>query len=316
MTFTTTKRSYEDSLEGTRRYFKDTFSGTFTVTDNYTLDTANIDSAIYRAKESDKYYNKQSTFQREGVIDPNTDQKKTIRYVGEVKADGKHSSDGNYRFFIEGTDKAGNKIRVSDSQPSGEMALSKSNSGGGTGFRSNDKVLDTVAPRAVLKAVRTVKDKDGKEKEVSFYTLDMSPSNYKLSSYDPYQKKVDSTVKVTTDDKSPVRIDFDIDSTVAAGKKSGIAAGYGNDAGSSTKVAARKQVITIKDLVIKDRAGNILSLSGDPKNKDLAGSKKKTLHLSNNLVFDNEKPTTKPNDIVAPTATVKASGSITHRSAD
>ena len=289
--FEATKRTDPDTLEGVRRYYNTDFNGTFTVTDNYTMLADNIKAAVYMAeeKEENEHYNTHGDddFKKSEDIDGDGDQAETIVYSKDIKAD------GNYRFYIQGYDKAHNPIVIASGQPTGEMGLKAYKAG----FISNDKIRDTVAPSAVLSVLNG---------DNAFYKLEMTAANYKLDPYDPYQKKIESKVKMETKDKSPVYFIYDIDSTVEAGKESGITKNYANDANSATVIPAREQIITIRNLVVKDRAGNLLALDG----------KTKTLPASNKLVFDSTTPTTKPRDIIAPSATIKATSSVTHRNAD
>ena len=301
--FEATERKDPDTLEGVRRYYNTDFNGTFTVTDNYTLldknnngdydDRNSIVAALYQANEVDNgHYNdyKDSDFAESEKIVGAGDTTKTIVYSKEITAD------GNYRFYIEGHDKAGNPI--SNVNSTGEMGLKAYKDG----FISNDKIRDTIAPSAVLSVLNGDK---------AFYKLEMTAANYKLDPYDPYQKKIESKVKLELKDKSPVYFTYKIDSTVKEGRIDGITGGYANDndkelKNTLTTIPAREQIITIKNLVVKDRAGNLLALDG----------KKETLPASNKLVFDSTTPTTKPRDIIAPSATIKATSSVTHRNAD
>ena len=291
--FEATKRTDPDTLEGVRRYYNTDFNGTFTVTDNYTLLAGNIGAAVSKAteKEENEHYNTHADddfdVDKPEVIVGDGNQAETIVYSKDIKAD------GNYRFYIQGYDKAHNPIVIGSGQPTGEMGLKAYKNG----FISNDKIRDTVAPSAVLSVLNG---------DNAFYKLEMTAANYKLDPYDPYQKKIESKVKMETKDKSPVYFIYDIDSTVEAGKESGISKNYANDANSVTVIPAREQIITIRNLIVKDRAGNLLALDG----------KTKTLPASNKLVFDSTTPTTKPRDIIAPSATIKATSSVTHRNAD
>ena len=317
VSFTAKPRSDENSLEidsngAERRYYKGSFWARFNVTDENTIVASNIITELRKANEKggakEENYNEHDYKDfavQEGVkFIVSGDKTNEISFKNDVK------EEGNYRFFISGTDKAGNKIEPNGSiDYTDEMGLWIATANAANEerdyLRSNDKVFDKTAPQATLSVL------NGKK---AFYTLEMTPSNYNLKAYEPYQRKINSTVSLVTTDKSPVMFTYDIYST--SDKTKNVSADYENDVQMDVGIPAKEQTITIRNLVIRDRAGNLLTLTGDPKNKGKADAAKKTLWASNQLIYDNTKPTTKPKDIVAPVATIKATGSITHRNAD
>ena len=310
VTFEATPRTDDDSFEEarTRRYYNSSFNGTFTVEDKFGLSSEDefFTAVVLKANDTDDYNHDYSgdDFDNPQVMDYTQASDKKIVFSKDVEAGNEHINDGLYRFYIEGFDKAHNRIvatQAAESTGAGEMALSKYNDG----LMTYDKVLDTVAPLAELNVL---------ESENAFYTLKMSPDNYSLEVYKPFQKLIDSTIRIGTSDKSPVYLTYNIESTVPEGSKSGITTDYSYGASSIEEVKAREQIITIKDLIIKDRAGNLLACKGDPKNEVLDDSNKRTLHASNDLIFDDTKQTEK--DSTAPTATIKATSDVTHRNAD
>ena len=321
VSFSGTPKKDEDSLEdGFRRYYKNTFYGEFTVTDkNYPMDVKLITAGVLKNEE--QTYNKitaDSSIGKDSVIDESNrkgtkftitaskDQKteeNVLRFKRSVSANENHSADGVYRFKIFGTDKAGNEITMGSA--AGEWSLFN----GGDFFISQPKVLDTVAPTASLFVRTGTKD---------IYEVLVEKTGSTVYTYSPFQKVVDSYVSFATDDKSPVMLNLSVKSTdpdkAEDSRTTSLKSVFGNkvnkfrittknkdgknvvrDVGNY-KIGAKKQIITLNGIRVKDRAGNIV-----------------TLYKSNQLIFDGDAP---KSDIIAPVTTFKARSAVTHRNAD
>ena len=314
VSFSATSRTDENSLEdGIRRYYNNTFEGTFTVEDTNPIDPALITANVL-LNDGTEFYNEVTadtdiaddaaaamTLSGEG---------RTITYKGTASKAAGGVNDGVYRFYIAGTDKAGNPLEISAGNTADdENKVSKFAKGEPEEYLiSQPKVLDTVAPTANL-----LVKAGGK----TIYDLKLE-LNKKVDVYAPFQKVTAPSVEYTSDDKSPVKMGFTVNTTDPSKKeeerKTALKSEFKNNNNelivttkdeegneseetvTSYEMEAKKQIITLTGIAVADRAGN-----------------RTTLTKSNELIFDGDAPKA---DTVAPKATIKATSAVTHRNAD
>ena len=318
-------RSDDDTLEaGIRRYYNSDFKVVLTVKDQMPLDDSIITAnQVYNGNLEVYDHVDAWTSITEGVsVTPigdcvvSTDSRE-FTFTAKVTADstGNGNGDGVYRFYITGTDKAGNPVAVAPSSSGvGENQLFAIEDY----LISQPKVLDTVAPLTELTAFVNKEDDNGETTEKDIYKLILQENNKKVTVYDPFQKKVASYLKFAKTDKSPSKLSFVVKSTDSTNGETTLVADYGTSnenqypnkfstaqktGGEITRVDkevytinAAKQIITMSGIEIKDRAGNTV-----------------VLEKSNELIFDDDFSV---EDTLAPTATIEATSDITRRNAD
>ncbi|MCC8139506.1 MAG: hypothetical protein LIO67_04245 [Lachnospiraceae bacterium] len=149
-------------------------------------------------------------------------------------------SDGVYRYRVEGCDKAGNALRYDPDADHDEMEAMPESTG--LPFLSRHIVVDTLAPTGVL----SVGD---------YYKIRIESATVELS--EPYRQETSAVVKITTDDHSPVQIDYTICSTTDEES-----VGHADYAYLQTVSATveGEQIFTVQDVVVTDRAGNMSAL--------------------------------------------------------
>lgn len=167
------------------------------------------------------------------------------------------TTDGIYRFEIEGEDRAGNRL-VQSSAEAAENDFRATLKVGEGRFWTNLKVRDTLAP------VLDIELSDGSV----FYKARLGEATqqnntyYNLQENRPYRQASSATGTLTKTDCSPVSVAYVIDSTTATQTEPGSA--YSHDAiGLSMN---GEQVFSIAKLVVKDRAGNVSTMP-KPGNK-------------------------------------------------
>ncbi|MCD8249043.1 MAG: hypothetical protein LUC60_04205, partial [Lachnospiraceae bacterium] len=145
-------------------------------------------------------------------------------------------NDGVFRYCIDGCDKAGNALLYDpETDHEGLEALPDSAE---LPFLSRHIVVDTQAPTGIL----SVGD---------YYRILIENAEVEIS--EPYRQETSASIKITTEDHSPVQIDYTIHSTV-----DGESAGHVEYAYLQT-VSAKvdgEQIFTVQDVVVTDRAGN------------------------------------------------------------
>ena len=301
--FAATKRTdaeeYPSSFDKANniRYYKDNFKGKFTVKDNNNLDKAPIEAKLYQADVDDKnnlYYEDLKDVYKDSVkieLPENANNKMTIEK--------ECVDDGIYHFYIEGTDKAGNKIETQTDK--GEMGLA----GYKEGFMSFAKVRDTVKP-AVSIDVSIPTDKKDNLGNVIFnpiFVLTMKQDSVETEPYDPFQKVSKANITFKGDDPSLIEYSYAIVSTkentiegTTEKRRVKESKEYNKAQTVHDKLNKTEHMVTFEDIVVKDRAGN-----------------EQELTKSQPVIFDSTAPDT---DLVAPTATVRATTDITYHAAD
>ena len=321
-------RSDDDTLEaGIRRYYNSNFKVVITATDELPLDKDLIKAYKEYNGNLEVYDQVHAStaidVDASTTLDPDESEEErfTITFTAEVTADStSHNSDGVYRFYITGTDKAGNPVTVASTSqgPDENQLVGKEDASIGNYLISQPKVLDTVAPLTELTAFVNKEDDNGETTEKDIYKLILQENNKKVTVYDPFQKNVASYLKFAKTDKSPSKLSFVVKSTNSTNGETTLVADYGTSnenqypnkfstaqktGGEITRVDkevytinSAKQIITMSGIEIKDRAGNTV-----------------VLEKSNELIFDDDFSV---EDTLAPTATIEATSDITHRNAD
>lgn len=214
---TVTNKNLQEYIPGEERYF---FNGKFTAT--VTVTDTNYDaqrvSVRYGKQEADGDYTIQTIDNAQlnrGMPAPAINAAYT-RYQYSL-AD--QAGEGLYRFVAAGEDRAGNPTELA-AVPAGEPSnfnesVADNNIGNLAGtantFRSNYVIVDTIAPRLTV----TVDDfykailNERKEQNGNLFTV---------TSNDPYQKKSAATLTLSSEDHSPVLVQYGADSTVEAQK--------------------------------------------------------------------------------------------------
>ena len=322
-------RSDDDTLEaGIRRYYNSNFKVVITATDELPLDKDLIKA--YKEYNGNLEVYDQVHASTAIDVDASTtldqdedgeEERFTITFTAEVTADStSHNSDGVYRFYITGTDKAGNPVTVARTSqgPNENQLVGKKDASIGDYLISQPKVMDTVAPLTELTAFVNKEDDNGETTEKDIYKLILQENSKKVTVYDPFQKNVASYLKFAKTDKSPSKLSFVVKSTDSTNGETTLVADYGTSnenqypnkfstaqktGGEITRVDkevytinAAKQIITMSGIEIKDRAGNTV-----------------VLEKSNELIFDDDFSV---EDTLAPTATIEATSDITRRNAD
>ena len=304
--------AYSWDAENSIRYYNSNFTGTFTVVDNISLKNAPIVAKYYNAtvNDTDKYYvdfQSVDKYPEPTPFGPEGDVTETMTIQKEV------SQDGIYRFYIEGTDKAGNKIAyTTDDEVDAEMALSEYDQG----FISSSKVRDTVKPSVKFAVDIPTTDELGNPKTKNIFSLSMVNDSVTLDPYFPYQNKSEATVTYTGDDPSLVSYSYSIVSskndTIEITNKEGESEQYSEGSTASTEIKEKEgentsieHIVTIEEVHIKDRAGNEQIL-GDPNDSNKPNK-------SQPIIFDSAAVN---KDFVAPQCTVKALSDITYHDAN
>ncbi|MBR2707603.1 MAG: hypothetical protein IKE74_10285 [Mogibacterium sp.] len=245
------------------------------------------------------------------VTPSETDAPETMSFVSQ--GDNKYScqktvsgTDGVYRFYVYGVDKAGNTLVMSSDE---ETKAAVAGSGGYNKtiqcsinepgkFRSFSKVLDTEAPGYGLKI--SDEDMDGylvKYGNVAADKQDIGTDG----TYKPFRKNKTATVLAKGYDASPVKlqyrftsVDANSESTEWTDSELFTSNGY-PDAKTLTKDKEGETQFRVKDLKVADKAGNATELSE-----------------SNTVYLDGTSPEGQE-DIIKPEVSItSATKSITH----
>lgn len=201
--------------------------------------------------------------------------------------------EGIYRFGISGVDKAGNQVVQSsgEAKKTGYKSTVQVEKGKNGKFWTWHKVLDKTAPTGDLKIG-------------DYYHVSMdSHGNNTLDTknYNPYRSEKKANVSITSKDLSPIRITYDIDSTVSGQNQKHADKDYANNNKKSTSVNG-EQIFHVSDLLLIDRAGN------------KTGFYKKGKTEANKIYLDKTPP--KNYDVDRPQATITASSRVTASSPD
>lgn len=191
-------------------------------------------------------------------------------------------------YEIQGCDKAGNPV-VKSSAESAKNDYTEMTAHGSDAFISHYKVIDTTAPTGTL--------------DIGNYyhvTMNSGGSNtLRTSGYDPYREETHAIINIAGSDQSPIRIGYDIVSTVADTRS--FDQNYANDNRTSSSVSG-EQVFNIANLVLMDRAGNRSGFIGSGQTS------------ANKIYLDVTPPANY--DVEKPVATITSTTKVTRRSAD
>lgn len=214
---TVTNKNLQEYIPGEERYF---FNGKFTAT--VTVTDTNYDaqrvSVRYGKQEADGDYTIQTIDNAQlnrGMPAPAVNAEYT-RYQYTLA---NQAGEGLYRFVAAGEDRAGNPT-VLAAVPAGETSnfnesVADNHIGNLTGtantFRSNYVIVDTIAPRLTV----TV---DDFYKAILNERKEQSGNLFTVTNNDPYQKKSAATLTLSSEDHSPVLVQYGADSTVEAQK--------------------------------------------------------------------------------------------------
>lgn len=194
----------------------------------------------------------------------------------EITGDEKGTNNGAYRFFIKATDKAGNELVMSSAEKTkaeaeGSAGYNKTLPYGMSEpgkFHSFTKVLDTVAPGYGLK----ISD-EAKDGYLVKYSSNVAEDKRDLGTdgtYEPFRKNNTATVLAKGYDSSPVKLQYKFSSVDAGSKEtvwidSELYSSQGYPKNHNEKILSKEKKgetqFRVKDLLVKDRAGNEVSLA-------------------------------------------------------
>jgi hypothetical protein len=301
--------------------------GSFIISDaNLNTDASTTGAMCVSANTSEEKYSNVDVVWPETLssVEPT---KNGNEYTYNINATG----NGVYRFIVFGEDKAGNKLVKNADSSGGGTTYNKTVPVAGFGetddrFWSMKKVVDTVAPTATLNIVDPDKEEEQTaDKEKAIYNLVLQGKeqgeeeydSYTVNGYNPFQggrndgstenNAIQAKITVSGTDSSPISVSYKIntktpnsDSTVDKGSTTE----YSNDRSLEPVILDKDVQFTVKNMVIKDRAGN------------------ETILGESNIVYlDGTRPDKDKDmkqDVVAPVPSIKVqtSASITHRYQD
>lgn len=216
------------------RYY---FNGSYTAT--VTVDDENFDDARIQVKKGGV---------TSGTYDTSSDTVESFRtmvaYSGNQQyVDQADKTNGIYRYQVYGTDKAGNALTASDRINLESSVAVEDQDEEDTADMSCHIVVDTVKPTGVL----SIGD---------YYRILVESGTVELS--EPYRKERSASIQITSEDRSPVRIAYTVDSTVS-GEKNYSSKDYAYSQKAKSSVSG-EQVFQVKSVRLTDRAGNQILL--------------------------------------------------------
>lgn len=288
----------DETTDGNTAYYGSgtkSLSGTFSVVDSH-IDVDRIGAGYGSFSASDVSKNKKPHYSDMSV----GWDKINIEY--DLSNDGKGSTfkkvitkdrEGIYRFGIAGVDKAGNQVVQStgEAEKTGYKSTVQVEKDKNGKFWTWHKVLDKTAPTGDLNIG-------------NYYHVSMdSHGNNTLDtkSYNPYRSEKKADVSITSNDLSPIRITYNIDSTVSGQNQKHADKDYANNNKKSTSVSG-EQIFHVSDLLLMDRAGNKTGFYQEGKTE------------ANKIYLDKTPP--KNHDVDRPQATITASRKVTASSPD
>ena len=296
-TFTLADPKGDETIDGNTVYYgsaTNKLSGTFKVVDRH-IDVKRIGTGVaFRDEKNIEHY-----------TDVVSNEKQKLKWT-DVKIEHIFSNDGSvftdtidrnkegiYRFGISGVDKAGNPVVQSskEKEKTGYLATVPVEKEKNDKYWTYDKVLDRTAPIGTLDIG-------------SYYHVDMKrdgTNELKTSTYDPYRSEKSAKISIKSKDLSPVRITYNIESTVSGQGQKHDDADYKNNIGKETSVSG-EQIFNVSDLVLIDRAGNKSGFIKEGQTK------------ANKIYLDKTRPANK--DVEKPVATIKATSAVTKSNAD
>lgn len=293
----------DETTDGNTAYYGSetkSLSGTFSVVDSH-IDTDRIGAGYGSFSASDVSKNKKPHYSDMSV----GWDKINIEY--DLSNGGKGSTfkkvitkdrEGIYRFGISGVDKAGNQVVQStgEAKKTGYKSTVQVEKGKNGKFWTWHKVLDKTAPTGDLKIGNG---------NSNYYHVHMDKEGNNSfendTNYDPYRSEKKANVSITSNDLSPIRITYDIDSTISGQNQKHADKDYANNNKKSTSVNG-EQIFHVSDLLLMDRAGN------------KSGFYKKGKTEANKIYLDKTPPTN--HDIERPHAKITASRRVTASSPD
>lgn len=234
------------SVDGNRAYYNnDVIEGTFTVTDT-NLDTQRISAVLAGTAGTDMLYDQAEVDWAEsnpGKSDKVEDLN-SQPYTLSIK------EDGVYRFQIEGTDRAGNKLVPSKAE--GAKEGFRATSGENGRYRSEIKVRDTVAP------AMNIALNNGNE---DFYKAMVSGEQLQPSFNQPYQRVDHATGTLAREDCSPTVLSGSVWSSIPEKAQTIKDEIYSHSPVGLVFKGA--QMLRLTNLYIEDRAGNVSHYKGE-----------------------------------------------------
>lgn len=250
------------SEQGNRYYFNKEYTATVTVSDvNYDAPSITVLRGTFT---SDGKYNSEKR-----VVSDFDERITSKTNIFKDKIGGEDNSDGVYRYVIFGCDKAGNALVPSSMEnldgtvvELGSQKISEIESKGSlekTANKSVHIVVDKTAPKGSILIKEVTK-----EKTESIYETDVD-GNVTFAS--PYRQGTEASIKFSVYvsnkqeneseefEHSPVKIDYQVDSTVDGGKKDFIGKEYVYN-NSKTRTQKGKQIFSVTKYTLTDLAGN------------------------------------------------------------
>ena len=287
-----------ETTDGNTAYYGSetkSLSGTFSVVDTH-IDTARIGAGYGSFSSSDVSGSRKPHYSDTSVA------WNKITIENDFSNSGKGSTfkktisrdkEGIYRFGVSGVDKAGNQVVQSsgEAKKTGYKATVQVEKGKNGKFWTWHKVLDKTAPTGDLNIG-------------SYYHVSMDSKGNNIldtKGYAPYRKEKKASISITSKDLSPIRITYNIDSTVNGQSQKHTDEDYANNNKKSTSVSG-EQIFNVSDLVLMDRAGNKTGFYKQGKTE------------ANKIYLDVTPPTN--HDVDRPQATITASSRVTASSPD
>jgi len=287
-----------ETTDGNTAYYGSetkTLSGTFSVVDAH-IDVERIGAGVGSFSSGDVAKSKKPHFSDKSLAWDK------ITIENDLSNNGKGSTfkktiskdrEGIYRFGITGVDKAGNQVVQStgEAKKTGYKSTVQVEKGKNGKFWTWHKVLDKTAPTGDLNIG-------------NYYHVSMdSHGNNTLDTkgYAPYRKERKASISITSKDLSPIRITYNIDSTVSGQNQKHADTDYSNNNKKSTSVSG-EQIFHVSDLLLMDRAGNRTGFYKEGKKE------------ANNIYLDVTPPAN--HDVDRPQGTITASSRVTASSPD
>ncbi|MDO5476175.1 MAG: hypothetical protein Q4F43_03565, partial [Eubacteriales bacterium] len=284
-----------ETTDGTKAYYGST---TKQMRASFTVEEKNLDQdriltgyAFFPAKNTSHYDQVRFTW-KNVMLQGGGFRRKGQRYSLSLQSD----KEGVYRFAIQGTDKAGNPVIQGKEERTAAGFRGTVKAGEGC-YWSRQKILDRTAPTGLLEIG------NGRQ---NYYHLELGrEGNNTLAEgenrYAPYRRERSASIQISTKDRSPIRVTWQIDSTVQGKAQKHMDADYSNDNFKSASVEG-EQIFCVRDLVLVDRAGN------------RSGLIRENAREANRIYLDVTPPVNE--DIDRPFAAITADGNVTRSSAD
>ena len=285
----------EQNVDGKTAYYRRGFRGMFRIREA-NFDPKRVGAAVFRDRDTEYYSDSRETLQRVpsgSGFSGSSGGKGGKTCTLSVRDDAQKEHNGAWHFAIRGCDKAGNPLIRSTAEEKWcgtwrEMRICDAESGC---FMSHRKVLDTVAPKLILRIGTGKKDDD-------YYHLIKGPDGtfFDPVHYEPFRKETEAVLTLKSSDRSPVSLQYAIESSAEEPDDRTSEENSYENARSAVDRIEGEQIFQVRNVELKDRAGNVTRVSDTSR-----------------IYLDVSAP---KQDISAPVVTIQADRAVTKRSAD